>query len=468
MHAAPDPAGSPTLPGVLPPFEIVRRLRPVALVARERTNGFVAPYAAVEAELDTHDVAGRLVAGFRGPAGLRLEGWYDGGRRLAGIDVTDAPGRTSHHPSRRHGRPDTPPEALATTLTGRQVTVLIRNDGSWTARAKVDLADRVSTSDPELLAGLEADVAWLPREPAGRSPVSSWRAGTFGQLGLRDVALVTESDGTPVERDGRLHLTATHAGPGFFGTAHTGVWAFDPEALEVVHLADLYVRRGGLVLGDHAAHLVRDGERWLLASSTWGDFDRSGMGVSLATSTEYLLRGEHVLDAEPLDLPTTALPGRVVGTWDPHMAKIDGHWHLAFVAARKFFDFYPALARAAEPGRLDAWTLLGAAPDRRGTEGTQLRRLDGTWRVLASDGADNPRGLRGRFPVFDLAMTEVGTLDAPYPSNIPWPTLVERDGVWTMLTFDGTPYGGGVSGYGTHGDLVVMRTGRPDARSHDR
>ncbi len=450
---------------MLPAFEIVHRLRPVALVARERTTGFVAPYAAVETELGTHDVAGRVVAGFRGPDGLRLEGWYDGGRRLAGLDITDAAGRTTHHRSRRHGRPDTPPEAIATTLTGRQLTVLTRNDGTWTARARVDLTDRVTTGDPEVLAGLEADIAWLPRAPGDRSPVTSWRAGTFGQLGVRDVGLVTGADGTPVERDGLLFLTMTHAGPGFFDTAHTGVWSFDPETLAVEHRGDLYLRRGGLVLGDHAVHLVRDGDRWLLASSTWGDFDRTTMAVTLATSTDDLLAGEHVLDTVPLDLPTADLPGRVVGTWDPHLVQVDGRWHLAFVAARKFFDFYPALARAAEPGRLDGWELLGAATDRRGTEGPQLRRLDGRWRVLASDGAGNPRGLRQRFPVFDLAMAEIGALEAPYPSNIPWPTLLERDGVWTMLTFDGTPYGGGVSGYGTHGDLLVLRTKRPDAAS---
>ena len=228
---------------MLPAFEIVHRLRPVALVAWERTTGFVAPYAAVEAELGTHDVAGRVVAGFRGPGGLRLEGWYDGGRRLAGLDLTDAAGRTTHHRSRRHGRPDTPPEAIATTLTGRQLTVLTRNDGTWTARARVDLTDLVVTGDPEVLAGLEADTAWLPRAPGDRSPVTSWRAGTFGQLGVRDVGLVTEADGTPVERDGLLFLTMTHAGPGFFDTAHTGVWSFDPETLAVEHRGDLFFRR---------------------------------------------------------------------------------------------------------------------------------------------------------------------------------------------------------------------------------
>ncbi|MET1061095.1 MAG: hypothetical protein ABWX84_15955 [Nocardioides sp.] len=450
---------------MLPPFEIVHRLRPVTLVAWERTSGFVAPYAAVELELGTHDLAGRLVAGFRGPDGLRLEGWYDGGRRLAGVDVTDATGRTTHHRSRRHGRPDTPPEAVAATLTGRQLTVLTRNDGTWTARGRVDLTDRVVTADPRVLAGLEADVAWLPRSPGDRSPVTSWRAGTFGQLGVRDVGLVTEADGTPVERDGLLFLTMTHAGPGFFDTAHTGVWSLDPRTLAVEHRGALYLRRDGRVLGDHAVHLVRDGDRWMLAISTWGDFDRTSVAVTLATSTDDLLAGEHVLDAVPLDLPTDVLPGRVVGTWDPHLVRVEGHWHLAFVAARKFFDFYPALARAAEPGRLDGWERLGAATDRRSTEAPQLRRLDGGWRVLASDGAGNPRGLRRRFPVFDLTMTEVGALEAPYPTNIPWPTLLERDGVWTMLTFDGTPYGGGVSGYGTHGDLVVLRTKRADGAS---
>ena len=301
---------------MLPAFEIVHRLRPVALVAWERTTGFVAPYAAVETELGTHDVAGRVVAGFRGPGGLRLEGWYDGGRRLAGLDVTDAAGRTTHHRSRRHGRPDTPPEAIATTLTGRQLTVLTRNDGTWTARARVDLTDRVATGDPEVLAGLEADTAWLPRAPGDRSPVTSWRAGTFGQLGVRDVGLVTESDGTPVERDGLLFLTMTHAGPGFFDTAHTGVWSFDPETLAVEHRGDLYLRRGGLVLGDHAVHLVRDGDRWLLASSTWGDFDRTTMAVTLATSTDDLLdrraRARHGA-ARPADRRPARPGGRHLG-----------------------------------------------------------------------------------------------------------------------------------------------------------
>jgi hypothetical protein len=84
--------------------------------------------------------------------------------------------------------------------------------------------------------------------------------------------------------------------------------------------------------------------------------------------------------------------------------------------------------------------------------------------VLASDGRDGRRGQRRGFPVFDLDLREVGALDAAYPTNIPWPGVVRLDdGGWLLVTFDGTPVGGPLTGYGTHGDLVVMRTPSADS-----
>ena len=149
--------------------------------------------------------------------------------------------------------------------------------------------------------------------------------------------------------------------------------------------------------------------------------------------------------------------------WDPHLVRDDdGTWLVGYVSARRFFDFHPVLA--AGPS-LDELTLRGAATDRTATEGTTLARLDGTWRVLASDGRDNRRAVRGRFPVFDTSMREVGTVEAPYPTNIPWPTVVPPDpdepgDRWRLVTFDGTPSGGALVGYGTHGDLLVLRATR--------
>ncbi len=166
-----------------------------------------------------------------------------------------------------------------------------------------------------------------------------------------------------------------------------------------------------------------------------------------------LLRGTHVLDTRELPLPVDGLDS--IATWDPHLVRRDDGWLVGFVSARRFFDFHPALAGGPA---LDDLRLLGAATDRRSTEGTTLVEVDGRMVVLASDGRDSRRGRRARFAAFDLAMGDLGTLDAPYPTNLPWPSVAHVDDGWLMATFNGRSAGGRLLGYGTHGDLVVMRS----------
>jgi hypothetical protein len=349
--------------------------------------------------------------------------------------------------SRRYGKVQSAPTRVALTLTGTHVTALTQEAGSWVARARVDLADRLDTRDPAALAALQVEGHGARIE-----------AGPFGQLGLRDVRLVTSRDGTPVRDDGRLLLSATSAGPGFFDTAHTSIWSLDPVSLALAHRSDLFFRRPDKpgVYGDHATHVVRDGDAWLVATSTWGDFrqgdrDRS-VRATIARTTADVLSGVHVLDTAELHLPTDGFTS--VGVWDPHLVHTGEEWLVGFASARKFFTFHPALASGPD---LDHLALRGAAVDRRATEGTTILRVDGQWRVLASDGRDGRRGQRARFPVFDLAMAEVGELAAAYPTNLPWPTLAQTDQGWLLITFDGRRATGPLVGYGTHGDLVVQR-----------
>jgi hypothetical protein len=201
----------------------------------------------------------------------------------------------------------------------------------------------------------------------------------------------------------------------------------------------------------------------VVAASTWGDFETpttragrrttSGLRVTLAESDADLLHGTHVLDTRELPLPTDGLAS--IATWDPHLVRRHGEWWVGFVSARRFFDFHPALASGPS---LDALRLRGAATDRTSTEGTTLVEVDGRLVVLASDGRDSRRSLRARFAVLDLSMDDLGVLDAPYPTNLPWPTVAEVDGGWVMVTFDGRREGGDLLGYGTHGDLLVMRS----------
>lgn len=63
--------------------------------------------------------------------------------------------------------------------------------------------------------------------------------------------------------------------------------------------------------------------------------------------------------------------------------------------------------------------------------------------------------------MYDLSVNYLGTLDAPYDTNIPHPQLVlvgrGQQGVqWIMITFDGTQYAERVLRYGGHGDVLVM------------
>ena len=400
----------------------------------------IAPYIAAVADVSgSSEIALHL-------GGLRVAAvWQEG---AVFLQVGD---RTLR--SRRFGRADEPTR-LGVSLTGTHLTTWTFESRSWVARARYDLAEVVDPRDESLLAGLAVEL-----------PDAGGHAGGFGQLGLRDVRVVSDASGTPIREGGDLWLTATSAGPGFFDTAHTSVWRLDPSSLALSHSADLFFRRPDRpgVFGDHATHLVRDGARWLVATSTWGDFEKpttrtgrrteSGLRVTLAESGEDLLHGSHVLDTRELPLPTDGFTS--IATWDPHLVRRDGEWLVGFVSAKRFFDFHPALASGPT---LDELTLRAAAVDRRATEGTTLVEVDGELVVLASDGRDGRRHQRARFPVFDTDLTELGALDAAYPTNLPWPTLARVDDGWLLVTFNGRSRGGKLLGYGTHGDLVVMRS----------
>jgi len=74
------------------------------------------------------------------------------------------------------------------------------------------------------------------------------------------------------------------------------------------------------------------------------------------------------------------------------------------------------------------------------------------------------------YRIYDLNMTLVGALNAPYPTNIPHPmiTPLPLDGntKWIMLTFDGTMFHEPILGYGTHGDFYVM-DGQPIVKDYE-
>jgi hypothetical protein len=459
------------IPAVVgPPFRELHRYRPFQVTA----PGFLqdhrlllcrvgdltrseaspaAPFAAVEVEVAYLD--GVLVAGLGTTDGDEVATTYTSRTRTAAIEVRSG-GRTRVV---RRAKVELPASyTWAFAVCENQVTVLVRPvdptgvPTPWrpllTERTKVGRL--VDLRRPRTLE--RYGYTWGAR--SGTATLGEVRAGPFGMTGLRDPHLVQHADGRPVVRDGKVFLTWTCAGLGFFAQAHWGVFSLDladPTRLEQV--AQLYSHRDGLLLGDHAGQLVRDGDRWLVATSSWGDFvprsGRHGVHVRHLSTTDDLLSGIHRLHTSRTDLPTD------VSAWDPGLTRIDGRWFVGFVESpsQTPFDFHPALAGTGDRSPWTGLTRVGAAAALHRCEGPVIACIEGRWVLLASDG-----GARC-YPVFDLAMTRVGRLDAPYPTNIPHPQLVPReDGSWLMVSFDGTQYAPATMGYGGHGDVVVMGT----------
>lgn len=456
-----------------PRLEVVNRFRPFALLSpgfvevdqRLAAPGTVRTAYAPPAPFVTTEVetAGSAVrTGLTAPDGSGLLAEHDpvaGTVRLLASGA-GAPQVVAERRVRRR------PRRLATVLLENRVTVLVDDPArGWrpvhtaNQRPLTGLDLRL----PDVLGRLTA--TFVTQEARQVGPRA--RAGLFGMAGLRDLHLVQHADGTPYQGpDGRMYLTATCAGLGFFRQAHWGVFAFDPAVLvgdrpapdgglPLEQTAHLYSHRGRKVFGDHAGQLVRHDGRWLVAVSSWGNFapDRT-VHVRHADSAEDLLHGVHVLRTERTPMPT----GR--GSYDPGLTLVDGRWHVSYVESvgHQPSRFHPGLAVG--PADAGHWTdglaRVGEAPDRDFCEGPILDRPEGPgtpWRLLASDGRAR------RFRVFDLDVREVGVLDAPYGTNLPHPQLFDLpDGGRAMVTFDGRPYHRRRLGYGTHGSVVVMRT----------
>src|SRR3954466_4704874 len=288
------------------------------------------------------------------------------------------------------------------------------------------------------------------------------RAGYWGKAGVRDPHVVTWADGTPFIADGKVYLTLTNAGLGFFQFAHWGVYTLDLDhPTELRQVGKVFWERDGHVVGDHAGHIVYDDAigAFRLLVSNWGTFSGSGVLVNSATVRGDVLHGVTVV-RNPSVLP----PPTDVSRWDPHMVRIGGRWYVAFVESpsQNPFTFHPALARGPATGEFGRFTLVGRDAERTMTEGMVMQKIGGRWYVLCSSSRDEGPPDGGHYRIYDLHMRFLGFLDAPYPTNIPhpmvFPAAIPPRGRTRslMVTFNGTQYFEDVLGYGTHGDFFVM------------
>jgi hypothetical protein len=355
------------------------------------------------------------------------------------------------------------PFEFAFVLNENNVIALADSGGGFRPLVRANVASVLDLRDPAVLGRYR--YGFGARADSGTIALDRVQAGYWGKAGVRDPHVVTWADGTPFIADGKLYLTLTNAGLGFFQFAHWGVYTLDladytaPSALRQV--GKIFWERGGHVVGDHAGHIVYDDAigAFRVAVSNWGTFSGNGVLVNSAVVSGDVLHGVHVVrNPSVLPLPTD------VSRWDPHMVRIGGRWYVAFVESpsQNPFTFHPALARGPSSGEFGSFTLVGRDAQRTMTEGMVMQKIGGKWYVLCSSSRDEGPPDGGRYRIYDLSMRFVGFLNAPYPTNIPHPMafpLAIPEGQRTrylMVTFNGTQYFEEILGYGTHGDFFVM------------
>jgi hypothetical protein len=357
----------------------------------------------------------------------------------------------------------TAPFTFAFVLNENNVIALADTGGGFRPLVRANVASVLDMRDPAVLGRYR--YGFGARADSGTIALDRVLAGYWGKAGVRDPHVVTWADGTPYIVDGKLYLTLTNAGLGFFQFAHWGVYTLDladyasPNALQQV--GKIFWERGGRVVGDHAGHIVYDDAigAFRLAVSNWGTFSGNGVLINSAVLSGDVLHGVHVVrNPEVLPLPTD------VSRWDPHLARIDGRWYVAFVESpsQNPFTFHPALASGPSTGEFGSFSLVGRDAQRTMTEGMVMQKIGGKWFVLCSSSRDEGPPDGGKYRIYDLRMRFVGFLNAPYPTNIPHPMVFpvaipgRQSTRYLLVTFNGTQYFEDVLGYGTHGHFFVM------------
>jgi hypothetical protein len=421
-------------------------------------DGPAAPYAAVQADVAALD--GAVYAGLVAGADDYVTASYD---RVAQTVTIEAVVAGERHQLLQAPAALTAPFAFAFVLNENNVIALADTGSGFRPLARANVASVLDLRDPRVLGRYR--YGFGARAADGSVALARVRAGYWGKAGVRDPHVVTHADGTPYIVDGKLYLTLTNAGLGFFEFAHWGVYTLDldrytsPAALRQV--GKIFWERGGRVVGDHAGHIVYDDAigAFRVAVSNWGTFSGSGVLINHAVVRGDVLHGVTVVrNPSVLALPTD------VSRWDPHMVRIGGRWYVAFVESpsQNPFTFHPALARGPASGEFGRFTLVGRDAERTMTEGMVMQKIGGRWYVLCSSSRDEGPPDGGRYRIYDLRMRFVGFLNAPYPTNIPHPMVVPvpipRAGRtrYLMVTFNGTQYYEEILGYGTHGDFFVM------------
>lgn len=426
------------------------------------SSGPVAPWAAVEVQIAAFSSANHLTqntvyAGLIADAVNYVAVSYNRATQTVAVEVVHA-GQV--YELIQASAALAAPFTFAFVLNENNVIALADTGQGFVPLVRANVASVLDMRDPAVLGSYH--YGFGVRADSGTIALDGVRAGYWGKAGVRDPHVITWADGTPFIADGKVYLTLTNAGLGFFQFAHWGVYTLDLSDNGLEQIGKIFWERGGVVVGDHAGHIVYDDSigAFRLLVSNWGTFSGNGVLINAATFGGDVLHGVNVIRNPTVQqLPTT------VSRWDPHMTRINGVWYIAFVESpsQNPFVFHPALAVGPRGGQFGSFSLVGRDTSHTMTEGMVIQKIGGKWYVLCSSSPVEGPPAGGHYDIYDLNMRFIDFLNAPYPTNniphpmvFPVPVTQTQSTRYQMVTFEGTQYYENILGYGTHGDFLVM------------
>jgi hypothetical protein len=260
----------------------------------------VAPYAAVQVKVASFSTANHLVqdsvyAGLVASAADYVAASYNQAAQMVTIEVVAGGQR---YQLIQASVTLSPPLTFAFVLNENNVIALADTGSGFVPITRANVASVLDVRDPRVLDRYR--YGFGARADAGTIALDSIRAGYWGRAGVRDPHVVAWADGTPFIADGKLYLTLTNAGLGFFQFAHWGVYTLDladntPSGLRQV--GNIFWERDGHVVGDHAGHIVYDDAigAFRLLVSNWGTFTGNGVLINSAVVKGDVLHGVNVI-----------------------------------------------------------------------------------------------------------------------------------------------------------------------------
>lgn len=288
---------------------------------------------------------------------------------------------------------------IALSLIMNSASVWVDSGSGWSClvthqipTAKVDLKSLDLTGwKASFTVAASASVTWV---------FDNLKSGIFGGVGIRDMTLVTNSEGDPLEFSGKYRFTATSTCP--VGTGYNSVWEYDPDDYSIAMIGAILTNRGGSRYNDLNAHIVQnDDSTYRVVNASWGNGFGGIIQCHHKNNVGDITTGEAYINSpDMLTLPL--IPGTGSGgSYDPYLVYDVDRWLLAYaVVSRTDFvgeNFYIA---AAETSDFSTFTGIGSDPTRTKVEGPKVCKSNGQMFIYG--------GGRGDQPAYDTDMNYVG------------------------------------------------------------